>query len=280
MEVSTNAGYGADRKIFNFQNIKDKSNIFGGKLSEFANSAFVPVLLIITWQLLSNAGVIYEVILPSPLKVVKGFLEMVENGTLWIDIVVSGKRVLIGSFWGIIIGMAFGVISGLSKIVERILEPIVNVIRQIATLAWIPLIILWFGIGEFSKELIIAKAVLVPVYLNTLRGMKEVSKSYTELSQVLELNRWTYLSKIVFPSAAPIIFTGLRLAIGNAWQAVVAAEMLGGLTGLGYSLLNAKDFVRSDKLIALMIVIALIGMVLDALLQLLEKKIFSWKYAV
>ncbi|MBE5835321.1 MAG: ABC transporter permease [Butyrivibrio sp.] len=280
MEVSTNAGYAADRKIFNFQNIKDKSNIFGGKLSEFANSAFVPVLLIITWQLLSNAGVIYEVILPSPLKVVKGFLEMVENGTLWIDIVVSGKRVLIGSFWGIIIGMAFGVISGLSKIVERILEPIVNVIRQIATLAWIPLIILWFGIGEFSKELIIAKAVLVPVYLNTLRGMKEVSKSYTELSQVLELNRWTYLSKIVFPSAAPIIFTGLRLAIGNAWQAVVAAEMLGGLTGLGYALLNAKDFVRSDKLIALMIVIALIGMVLDALLQLLEKKIFSWKYAV
>lgn len=280
MEVSTNVGYAADRKIFNFQNIKDKSNIFGGKLSEFANSAFVPVLLIITWQLLSNAGVIYEVILPSPLKVVKGFLEMVENGTLWIDIVVSGKRVLIGSFWGIIIGMAFGVISGLSKIVERILEPIVNVIRQIATLAWIPLIILWFGIGEFSKELIIAKAVLVPVYLNTLRGMKEVSKSYTELSQVLELNRWTYLSKIVFPSAAPIIFTGLRLAIGNAWQAVVAAEMLGGLTGLGYALLNAKDFVRSDKLIALMIVIALIGMVLDALLQLLEKKIFSWKYAV
>ncbi len=278
MAISTTKVFGAADTTAD-EKFSERFNSFVDHLSGFANSAFIPVILVLIWQVLSNAGVIYEVILPSPVKVLKGFWEIVENGTLWVDIVVSGKRVLFGSFWGIVIGMVLGVISGLSNIIERILEPIVNVIRQIATLAWIPLIILWFGIGEFSKELIIAKAVLVPVYLNTLRGMKEVSKSYTELSEVLELTRPTYLRKIVFPSAAPIIFTGLRLAIGNAWQAVVAAEMLGGLTGLGYALLNAKDFVRSDKLIALMIVIALIGLLLDTLLQLLEKKIFSWKYA-
>lgn len=250
------------------------------KLLNILNSSFVPILLVIIWQALSNAGVLYEVILPSPAKVVKAFWEMASDGTLWIDIAVSGKRVLIGSFWGILVGLIFGVASGLNRFLERILDPIINVIRQISIYAWIPLIILWFGIGELSKDLIIAKSVLVPVYLNSLSGIRDIQTSYVELAEVLELKKTTYLRKIVFPSAAPIIFSGFRLAIGNAWTSVVAAEMLGGLTGLGYALLNAKDYLRSDRLIALMVVIAVIGVFLDAILRIIEKRVFSWKITV
>lgn len=245
----------------------------------WTNTLFVPVLIVVIWQILSNAGLLYEVILPSPVKVVTAFWEIVMNGTLAVDIAVSFRRVMIGSFWGIVIGLGAGVFSGLFPFFERIFDPIINVLRQISIYAFIPLIILWFGIGETSKAIVIAKGVMVPVYLNTLSGIKDINVSYRELAEVLEVRKTVFLKKIVFPSAAPVIFTGLRLAVGNAWTAVVAAEMLGGLTGLGYALLNAKDYLKSDRLIALMCVIAVIGVVLDYILLIIERKLFRWKEA-
>jgi sulfonate transport system permease protein len=146
-------------------------------------------------------------------------------------------------------------------------------------MAWIPLIILWFGIGEISKTIIIAKSVFVPVFLNTLQGIRGVPKDYIEVAAVLELGYFKLLRKVILPSALPSIFTGLRLGAGFSWMAVVAAEMLGGLTGLGYGLLRARDFLESDKLIALMIVIGLVGLVLDRLIRLLESRVLHWRKA-
>lgn len=247
------------------------------KLIKTLNMTIVPVILIVIWQLLASAGLIYEVILPSPAKCVVAFGEIIKNGSLKIDLLVSLKRVLIGCFWGIGIGMIFGLIAGFSGIFERIIDPIVNILRQISIYAWIPLIILWFGIGDTSKYIIIAKAVLVPVYVNTLSGIRNINTQYIELSNVLELNKRTFITKVVLPSAAPIIFSGLRLSISAAWTSVVAAEMLGGLTGLGYALLNAKDYLKSDRLIALMAVIAVIGILFDTILLKLQNYLFKWK---
>lgn len=241
------------------------------------NMTIVPVILLVIWQLFSNAGLIYDVILPSPIKCVEAFWEIVKNGSLKVDLLVSLKRVLFGCAWGISIGLVFGILAGFSRIVERIVDPIINVLRQIAIYAWIPLIILWFGIGDLSKIIIIAKAVLVPVYVNTLSGIRDINTQYIELADVLELDKKTFLLKIVLPSAAPIIFSGLRLSVSAAWTSVVAAEMLGGLTGLGYALLNAKDYLKSDRLIALMAVIAFIGIFFDNALLFLQKKLFKWK---
>ncbi|MBP5494906.1 MAG: ABC transporter permease [Lachnospiraceae bacterium] len=246
---------------------------------KYFNMLIVPVILVIIWQCLSNAGLIYDVILPSPIKCWYAFVEIVKNGSLKVDLLVSLKRVLFGCLWGVGIGFTLGLLSGFSRVVERIVDPIINILRQIAIYAWIPLIILWFGIGDTSKVIIIAKAVLVPVYINTLGGIRDINTQYIELSKVLELDKWTFLSKIVFPSAAPVIFSGLRLSVSAAWTSVVAAEMLGGLTGLGYALLNAKDYLKSDRLIALMAVIAVIGILFDNILLLLQKQIFKWKEA-
>lgn len=246
---------------------------------KYFNMLIVPVILVIIWQCLSNAGLIYDVILPSPIKCWYAFVEIVKNGSLKVDLLVSLKRVFFGCLWGVGIGFTLGLLSGFSRVVERIVDPIINILRQIAIYAWIPLIILWFGIGDTSKVIIIAKAVLVPVYINTLGGIRDINTQYIELSKVLELDKWTFLSKIVFPSAAPVIFSGLRLSVSAAWTSVVAAEMLGGLTGLGYALLNAKDYLKSDRLIALMAVIAVIGILFDNILLLLQKQIFKWKEA-
>ena len=252
------------------------SSKFGPRFLALLNTIAVPVLLIILWQALAGSGLLLEVILPSPVKVIKAFFEMIKDGSLGADLAVSGKRVLIGYLWGAGIALILGVFSGLNKIAERVFSPIINVIRQIPLYAWMPIIILWFGIGEVSKEIIIARGVLIPIYLNTLQGIKGVQAEYFELAEVLELKRSVFLRKIVLPSAVSSIFTGLRLGAGNAWMAVVAAEMLGGLTGLGYALMKSREFLWSDKLIALMVVIGVIGVVIDVILRKIEENTLKW----
>jgi sulfonate transport system permease protein len=248
------------------------------RLLKFGNSALFPVLILALWQLLSSLGVLYEAVLPSPAKVINAFVEIVKDGSLFVDVEVSVERVLCGTFFGVIIALALGILAGLVPVVERMLRPIVDVVRQISLYAWIPLIILWFGIGEVSKVIIIARGVFIPAYINTVSGIQNIPKEYVELGKVLELSRGTFIRKIVFPSAAPIIFAGLRLAISGAWTAVVAAEMLGGLTGLGYALLHAKEFLQNDRLIALMFVIGILAALSDWVLGLIEKHAFNkWK---
>ncbi len=244
------------------------------------NLLIVPIALISIWQFFASNGLLMEVILPSPVKVIRAFFAMIEDGTLILDLKVSLLRVLIGFAQGAVVALVLGIGSGLNKVIDRLVSPLINVIRQIPLYAWIPIIILWFGIGETSKHLIIARGVAIPIYLNTAQGIHNVQIEYYELAKVLELKYGTFLTKIVLPSAVPSIFTGLRLATANSWMAVVAAEMLGGLTGLGYGLLQAKEFLWSDKLIALMIVIAVIGIVFDYILQLIEKRALRWKKAI
>jgi sulfonate transport system permease protein len=222
-------------------------------------------------------GVFLEVILPSPIKVIGGFWKMVGDGTLAIDLKSSGYRVLVGYFWGGLAGFALGVMSGLSKIFERMITPLVDMMRQIPLFAWIPLIILWFGIGETSKYIVIAKAVFVPIFVNTLQGIRGVSNDYIEVAAVLEMSYFKRLFKVILPSAMPQILTGLRLGAGFAWMAVVAAEMLGGLSGLGYGILHSKDFLESDKLIALMFVIGILGLVIDRALLRAGNYVLRWR---
>ncbi len=250
---------------------------FISRIKIYANLMIVPLLLLTIWQILSGTGLLLEVVLPSPWKVLMGLRSIILDGTLGIDLRDSGIRVLVGYFWGVLIGLSLGLASGLSKFVERLVGPVVDVLRQIPLYAWIPLIILWFGIGEVSKYVIIAKSVFIPVFVNTLQGIRGVSKDYIEVSQVLELRYFKLLSKVVLPSALPSIFTGLRLGAGFAWMAVVAAEMLGGLTGIGYGLLQAKDFLQSDKLIALMLVIGLVGFLVDRVLKVAESSVLHWR---
>jgi sulfonate transport system permease protein len=247
------------------------------KVKIYANLLVVPIALVIFWQILGSAGILLEVILPAPTKVIRALVQIARDGSLAIDFCTSTIRVFKGYLWGVTIGLVLGVSAGLIKFVERLVGPLVDTIRQIPLLAWIPLIILWFGIGETSKTIIIAKTVFVPVFINTLQGIRSVSKEYIEVADVLELGYFKLLFKVVLPSALPSIFTGLRLGAGFSWMAVVAAEMLGGLTGLGYGLLRARDFLESDKLIALMIVIGVVGLVLDRLLRLVESRVLHWR---
>ncbi len=237
----------------------------------------IPVLLIISWQICSLLGLFHPAALPSPAKVWAAFLGLIADGTLFSDLSTSALRVLDGFIWGVSIGLVIGILSGLSRFVERLVSPVVDAFRQIPVFAWIPLIILWFGIGELSKGVIIAKSVFVPVFVNTLQGIRGVPQEYVEVARVLELNHWKFLHKVVIPSALPSIFTGIRLGAGFAWMAVVAAEMLGGLSGVGYALMRSKEFFQTDSLIALMAVIGVVGLTVDRSLKWLETSTLKWR---
>ncbi|MDR3123203.1 MAG: ABC transporter permease [Treponema sp.] len=245
----------------------------------YVNLLIAPAALILLWQLLANAGVLLEIVLPAPSKVIRALARIAKDGSLALDFGTSAVRVIKGYLWGIGIGLLLGFSCGLSKFMERLIGPLVDTIRQIPMIAWIPLIIIWFGIGETSKTIIIAKSVAVPVFVNTLQGIRGVPKEFVEVANVLELKYAKLLWKIILPSALPSIFAGLRLAAGFAWMAVVTAEMLGGLTGLGYGLLRARDFLESDILIALMVVIGIVGLVIDRLIRLLEFRVLHWRKA-
>ncbi len=247
---------------------------WGAKLT----SLIIPFLLILSWQISSNLGIFNQAVLPSPLRVVQALQRIIADGTLPKDLGVSAIRVVSGYFWGVSLALIIGILSGLFKFVERLVGAVVDAIRQIPTFTWIPLIVLWFGIGEISKNVIIGKAVFIPVFLNTLQGIRGVSNDYVEVARVLELKASKFLFKVVIPSALPSIFTGLRLGAGSSWMAVVAAEMLGGgLTGLGYALTKAKDYLQSDELIALMLVIGLVGLLLDRTIKLIEASALRWR---
>jgi sulfonate transport system permease protein len=257
------------------QVVKQKHVTMRG-LKKYGTPSIIPIFLLLTWQILSSSGFILQTILPSPIRVLKALIGMILDGTLWVDLKSSGIRVFIGFFWGTLIGLSLGIASGMSHFIQRLIEPVIDVMRQIPLFAWIPLIVLWFGVGEVSKDVIIAKAVFVPVYVNTLQGILGVDKKYVEVARALELSLPRYLGKVVLPSSLPFVFTGLRLGAGFAWMAVVAAEMLGSLTGLGYALLMTKDFLQSDKLIALMAVIGLIGFLVDKIIKFAENSVVRW----
>jgi sulfonate transport system permease protein len=252
---------------------------FFERVKIYANLLVVPAALVLIWQLLANAGVLLEIVLPAPSKVIRALARIIRDGSLALDFGTSALRVVKGYLWGIAAGLLLGFSCGLSKFMERLIGPLVDTIRQIPMIAWIPLIIIWFGIGETSKTIIIAKSVAVPVFINTLQGIRGVPKEFVEVANVLELKYVKLLWKIIVPSALPSIFAGLRLAAGFAWMAVVTAEMLGGLTGLGYGLLRARDFLESDILIALMVVIGIVGLVIDRLIRLLESRVLHWRKA-
>jgi sulfonate transport system permease protein len=179
---------------------------------------------------------------------------------------------MIAAVFGLIIGIAMG----LSKKAERFFEVTVQILKPIPPIAWIPLAILWFGIGEQSKLFIIFLGAFFPILLNTISGIHNLDPRYLELAEVYEVDRRRKISKIILPGAMPEILTGIRIGLGNAWVCVVAAEMIAASRGIGYMLSNGRSMSRPDIVILGMLLIGIIGKIVDDLLKLIFSKLIEW----
>jgi sulfonate transport system permease protein len=186
---------------------------------------------------------------------------------------IVGQALVYGATAAIVLGVA----AGLSKRVEQFFGPTFDTLRHIPGIAWLPLIVLWLGIGAPAKVLVIAKAVFFPVFLNTLQGIRNVEKSHIELANVLTLNRWQMVRKVVLPSAFPSIMVSLRYAAGLAWAMVVIAEGLSGLEGLGFLIFRAQGLLLTDQLVVCMIIIGLVGFTIDRIMYLAQRRLLRWK---
>jgi sulfonate transport system permease protein len=239
--------------------------------------AALPVTLLLTWEIVTRLAWIDPLFLPTPLSVVKAFYELLVKDRLLLDLRVSGLTVLEGFSIGAGLGLLAGVAAGLSSTFEKLIGSLLNSIRQVPPLAFLPLIILWAGAGNTGKIVVISKAVFFPVFMNTLQGIRSVAREYIEVGKVFEYPPVRLLQKVILPAALPSIFVGVRYGAGLAWAMIIAAEMLGGRRGLGYLLTRANELLLTDQLFLVIFLIGLIGFAVDIGLRRLERRLLRWK---
>ncbi|XHR30437.1 MAG: ABC transporter permease [Chthoniobacteraceae bacterium] len=258
----TSGGYGPGVALFLFHSIQ---------------YLLVPVGLVILWDGLFRAGVVRGGLLPSPARVWTTLWGLAASGQLLVHVLASLARVLEGFAVAAVAGLVLGVGIGISTHVARLVDLVIQILRPIPPIAWIPLAILWFGIGELSKVYIIFLGAFFPIIMGVVEGIRQTDSRYVELANVLEVSRLKFIRKVVLPGALPSIITGLRVGLGTAWVCVVAAELIAAERGVGYIIVDGRELVRPDVVIAGMITIGVIGKLMDVLLKYLESWLVGWR---
>jgi sulfonate transport system permease protein len=236
-----------------------------------------PLVLLALWQALSATGLIPQDVLPAPQLIFDAGLQLIRNGKLAEALEVSGFRVAEGLLLGGVAGVVLGVAVGLSRWFEAIVDPPLQMVRALPHLGLIPLFILWFGIGELPKVLLVALGVSFPLYLNTFSAIRQVDPRLLETADVLGFSLWQRLRIIILPSAAPQVLVGLRQSLAIAWLTLIVAEQINADKGIGFLINNARDFLRVDIIIFCLVIYALLGITTDAIVRALERRALRYR---
>lgn len=221
-----------------------------------------------------------SLIFPTPAQVVTGTMELVEDGSLWEHIGASLMRVGVGFSLAILVAVPMGLWMGRVEGAFRTLNPVLQILRPISPIAWIPVAILWFGVGNASPVFLIFIAAVFPMIVQTAAGVHTIEKRYLRAAENFGVSRARLFRQVIVPAVLPEIIVGMRISLGVAWLVVVAAEMIALRSGLGYLIIDSRNAGnRYDLVIAGMIIIGLIGLALDGIMRLLEKlKVVRWRY--
>jgi sulfonate transport system permease protein len=236
-----------------------------------AGGAILPVIILITWQALSTSGLVSVSQLPSPEMVWLAAVDLAQRGLLGLYIAISTQRVIIGFLIGGGLGLLIGAVVGLSRLGDILLAPTLGAIRAVPSLAWIPLLILWFKIGEESKLILIAIGAFFPVYTIVASALRHVDSQLIEAGRTFGLRGVRLFTTVQLPAVVPSVISGLRLALAQAWLFLVAAELIASSMGLGFLLLDSGQNGRIDRLFLAIILLAVLGKLTDALVGLFER---------
>lgn len=235
---------------------------------------FIFFIILIIWQFISVCILSNSILLPSPIDVMKSLKNMFFTGEIFYHLSISIFRVLTGFFISVILGIFLGILMGLYKTIYNILNPILRFLCPIPPIAWLPLAILWFGIDEGSKIFIIIIASFFPIFTNVIHGVWQIDDKYLEVVHLYKVSTYKFLRQLLLPSIFPYIVSGCRIGLGYAWMGILAAELTSGLLGIGYLLVDARALGETDKVIALMIIIGIIGKCMDNLIVIITSKIY------
>ena len=236
-----------------------------------------PVLILATWQAASLLGLIPARIFPSPLAVAEAALKLAATGELVTDIAVSTGRALSGLVIGGSIGFLLGMSNGLFKLSEKLLDTSLQMIRTVPNLALVPFVILWFGIGDTARIFLISLGVFFPIYINTFHGIRNVDPDLIEMGRVYGLSDWQLFRQVIFPGALPSILVGVRLSLGIAWLTLIIAETIAADSGIGFLGATAREFVRTDVLLFVVLLYAGLGKLSDVITRALESSLLKWQ---
>jgi sulfonate transport system permease protein len=241
-----------------------------------------PVVVLVVWQLVSEFGLISTAKLPPPTQVWSTAVSLVTQnsaayGTLQGNLLVSLQRVAEGFAIGASLGLLLAIVAGLSRLGENAVDPLMQMLRTLPLFGLIPVFIVWFGIGDSPKIILISMGSSIPLYLNAFAGIRNVDPKLHELSQVLHLTRRELITKIVLPGAMPQILVGIRQSLGVAWLALVVAEQVNTNAGLGFMMSQATQFLRNDVIFVALLVYCILGLLTDWLVRIAERRALSWR---
>jgi NitT/TauT family transport system permease protein len=262
------------------------------KLKDFAHGALVPVLVLILWEACSRAGLFSAVVMPAPSAVAAKWWAYLlpaqeqEAGQSWLAWLLSGEllhdaysslyRVIAGFVIGAGLALPLGLLMGANTRIYALFNPLVQILRPIPPIAYIPLAILWFGLGNPPSFFLIAIGAFFPVLMNTIAGVRQVDGIYLRAARNLGVGQWTMFTRVILPAATPYILAGVRIGIGTAFIVVIVSEMIAVNDGLGFRILEAREFMWSDKIIAGMITIGLLGLAIDTAVSRLNNHLLRW----
>lgn len=231
----------------------------------------------IAWQIASTSVPGLSIQLPAPTDVLSAAIELLQKGSLQTDILASLQRVGVAMGFASLIGFPLGALLGGSKKFAWSVAPVINFFRPIPPLAWIPLSILWFGIGDLQNEFIIFLAAVFPIITNTAEGVRDVDQRLIRAARTLGANDLAVIFTVILPAALPSMFVGFRVGVGIAWMALVAGELVAATSGLGFLISQGRLLFRSDHIVVGMVVIGLIGLLLDALVRAFQNFVTPWR---
>lgn len=233
---------------------------------------------VVIWAIVSALGLVNHVLVPSPLEVARAGLTAITGGTLLRNTAASLVRVVEGFAVAMVIAVPLGALLGISQTLRGLVEPLIELLRPVPPIAFIPLVILWFGIGELSKVMIIAYGAFFPIFVNTMSGFRDVDRLHLRAAQALGAGGFEMFRDVVLPTAIPQIVTGARLGMAMAFIVLVAAELVASSEGLGYLINDARFSFRTDQIFVGIITIGVLGFLLNKGLLELERRLLRWKF--
>ncbi|PWW08708.1 sulfonate transport system permease protein [Paenibacillus cellulosilyticus] len=236
----------------------------------------LPVIVLALWEAASALGLVSDSALPAPSKIAKAFWQLALTGALADHVTSSAIRAGGGFLLGGATGLLLGIFTGLGKWAEKTLDPTIQMLRTVPLLTLIPLFILWFGVGEFSKVLLIALGSFFPLYFHTHLGVRSADRKLYEVTRILQYSKLHLLTKLIIPAALPNILLGIRLSVGASWLLLAVAEMMGASAGVGYMIQDARVYAQTDIVFVGIILFALVGKLSDSVVRLVEKRCLRW----
>jgi len=236
-----------------------------------------PVVLVSAWEGAGRAGVLPHEKLPPPSEVLAAGWRLAADGSLWVHLGESVQRALTGLLIGGALALVLGAAAGLLRIGDDLIDPTVQAARMLPHLGLVPLLIIWVGIGESLKISLVALGAFFPIYLNTYAGIRDIDERLVEAARTCGLTAWERIRHVVLPGATPSLFLGVRLAFASGWLSLVVSEQVNGEGGLGFMMMEARDFAQTEIVVLGLLVYALLGLASDLALRTAERRVLSWR---